>query len=264
MNNLVKIFENQEVKVKTDKGVMLYNLACTAKVCGLVRNDKGYQYVRWSDIKDKLKFIGKNCFDESPSKEIKYILEEIENTDDRNSIYMSSWLSKRLATECHSEKAMRYKNFLVTLDESREKVQEKSQLINLELVQNTVQAIVPTIATEIVKQFAPVISETKNQVNTISKLMYDQSAIYDQDREDLKSLIGLRAVNTKRLTDKLKEKLYEIYGFNVTGNNEVYIKVKKKVFKYFKVIKWEDIPVAKYSTVDAFIDGLEKSDIGIG
>jgi hypothetical protein len=36
---------------------------------------------------------------------------------------------------------------------------------------------------------------------------------------------------------------------------------KKKVFKHFKVIKWEDIPVTKYNAVDAFIDGLEKDEL---
>ncbi len=269
--NTVKIFENQEIKIETDKGEVLINLASTAKVCGLVgvsTKDGGkYNFVRWSRVKEKLTTIYQSieCGKSSLPriiKEINYILDEIENTDDRNTIYMSTWLSKRLALECHSEKAMRYKTFLVTLDESREDNQAEYSTESVVLAQNIVQAIIPTMATEIINQFTPMITETKRQINNMSRLMYDQSTIYDQDREELKDLIGLRAVNTKRLTDKLKEKLTDIYGFSVTASSNLYVLAKSKVFRCFQVIKWEDIPVTKYNTVDAFIDAFEKSDIG--
>lgn len=39
-NVQIELFEGQEVKVKTDQGVELFNLANTAKCCGLVIRDK--------------------------------------------------------------------------------------------------------------------------------------------------------------------------------------------------------------------------------
>lgn len=243
------MFEGQEVKVKTDKGVTLINLVCTAKSCGLIREDRGYSKVRWVDIKNKLKLIGNNCVDEPSSKEIHYILDEIENTDDRNTIYMSSWLSKRLALECHSDRAMRYKNFLVTLDEAR----DNGQLQMNNGVLQVLSTSLPTL-NQVLTNLVPAMNNIENQVNNMSKLMYDQSVIYDQDREDLKSLIGFRAVNTKRLSDKLKEELSEKLGVTVTANTNAYIKAKGKIFKEFGVVKWEDIPANKYNAVHAFIE----------
>lgn len=137
MSKEIKLFEGQEVSVTTDKGVKLINLSNTAKVCGLIikDNSRNTERIAWKgkgSVFDKLikinESLSKSECEEITSQEnyskyqeeITYILDEIENTDDRNSIYMSSWLSKRLAIECHSEKANRFKNWLVTLDEARE------------------------------------------------------------------------------------------------------------------------------------------------
>ena len=184
-------------------------------------------------------------------EEITYILDEIENADDRNSIYMSSWLSKRLALECHSEKANRYKNFLVSLDEARENGKLPMNTETLQALQTSLPAL-----TELLTCLVPAIGEVKNQVNNMAGLIHDQTVIYDQDREDLKSLIGFRAINTKRLSGKLKEKLSDELGTNITASNYQYIKAKEQIFKMFGVIKWEDIPANKYNAVYAFIDGM--------
>ena len=42
-------------------------------------------------------------------QEISYVLDEIENINNRNTIYISTWLAKRLAVECHSKKANEFK-----------------------------------------------------------------------------------------------------------------------------------------------------------
>ena len=122
MSKEIQLFEGQEVKVKTDEGTTLINLVHVAKCCGLTREQNGYLKIRWTNkgVTEKLNLIKSTDVDKKILEEIAYILDEIENTDDRNSIYMSSWLSKRLAIECHSEKANRFKNWLVSLDEARE------------------------------------------------------------------------------------------------------------------------------------------------
>ncbi|CAG9706451.1 hypothetical protein [Clostridium neonatale] len=123
MNNQIQLFEGQRVKVKTDEGTTLINLVHVAKCCGIIKRKNEVDYIRWNGkggVVEKITNLSSEVSEPKIKDEITYILEEIENTDDRNSIYMSSWLSKRLAIECHSEKANRFKNWLVSLDEARE------------------------------------------------------------------------------------------------------------------------------------------------
>ena len=137
MNKEIQLFEGQQVKVKTDEGTTLINLVHVAKCCGLTREQNGYLKIRWTNkgVTEKLNLIKSTDVDKKVLEEITYILDEIENTDDRNSIYMSSWLSKRLAIECHSEKANRFKNWLVSLDEARENGEfEKIKDTNINMI----------------------------------------------------------------------------------------------------------------------------------
>lgn len=265
MNSQITKFEGQDIKVKTDRGITLINLVCTARICGMTfisaKVGRNYETVRWNRIKEKLKLISKSTnLDKQYLAEINYILKEIENTDDRNLIYMSTWTTKRLALECHSQTAMRYKNFLVTLDENREKEDMNNGVL---MVGQIVNQIIPTLTEQLALQVVPVITEAKNQVNNMAKLMHDQADIYDQDRKELMELMGMKSANIKKLTDKLKSKINSLYGFTPMADHHVYIKAKNKVFNQFDVIKWEDISTTKYNEVYAYIDGFEKNDLGI-
>jgi hypothetical protein len=90
--------------------------------------------------------------------------------------------------------------------------------------------------------------------------MRAQADIYSQEREDMKSMIGLRSINVRRLTDKLKSKLSDVYGFTPNTSHHIYKKAKSKVFNRFNVLKWEDIPVTEFNAVDAYIDEFSKDD----
>ena len=100
-NQLEKIlqFEGQEIKVITDKGVEMFNLANSAKVIGLTKKSgNGTEIVNWksgtSNVFIKLKSIC-SCGIDIPLQyleELNQILEDIDNVDDRNSIYMSRYL----------------------------------------------------------------------------------------------------------------------------------------------------------------------------
>ncbi|ACA54154.1 hypothetical protein FDC45_13120 [Clostridium botulinum] len=242
----ITTFEGQEVRVKTDKGVTLINLVCTAKACGLTRiANSGNEVVRWTSkgITEKLNLIRATDVERKYSEEIQYILDEIENTDDRNTIYMSSWLSKRLALECHSEKAMRYKNFLVTLDEARKQgqLQPVSQGTILQLAQG-------------MQMIGQVVQDIQTAMTNIETYVKDSIQSKDLQIEKTMNLIGFRSINTKRLSDKLKEQLSEHLGVAVNASSNVYRRTKGKIFKEFKVVKWEDIPVSKYNAVHAFIE----------
>ena len=253
MNKLTRIFEGQTVKVTTDKGVTLINLIHTAKCCGLVRKgNTGLIKIRWDDIKKKLHLIINNLKVESSTPNIKQeidrTLDEIENTDDRNSIYMSSWLSKRLAIECHSERAMKYKNFLVTMDEERE--------IGESVAVNPINNETVLELAKYMQGIGTVVQGMQTAMINIETYVKDSIQSKDLQIEQTMKLIGLRAVNTKRASDKLKEMLSEREGMYINANNPKYVQAKKKIFKQFKVVKWEDIPVQQYNAVDAYIEEL--------
>ena len=257
MNKVVQ-FEGQEVKVITDEGKVLINLVATAKACGLIELKNNKEYVSWKSrggIVSKInKILSGNCTKEIQG-EIKYTLEEIENTDDRNSIYTSSWLAKRIAMECHSDKAMQYKNFLATLDEQREQ-----SLINtnsddmVNMVTNTINAIIP----QIIQQFVPMMQENKKQIEQSRALLVNQANIYDEDRDNLRTLVGMKSANVTYLTKKLKMVLSDFLGEQIYANDDLYRESKFRILDKFNVGKWEDIPVNKlddlYKTIENAVD----------
>lgn len=265
MNEQLVLFENQEVKIRTENGTELFNLANSSRVCGLCRKDDGR--ITWKgnrSVYDKIAKIREtlvksagaaNAAEQKYTEEIDYILNEIENTDDRNSIYMSRYLTSMLAMECHNEKATQYKSWLAKLDEkySNGELQVSNQQV-AQLISTTVQGIVPIMVTEITKQFAPMLGDSKKQVDTMVGLMHDQAIIYEEERNELKGLIGFHSVNTTRIVNTIKDKLSEELGYNVMANNPNFQKVKKAIFKEFKVFKWEDISVCNYSRIFAFTD----------
>lgn len=250
MNN-IKLFEGQEVKVKTDKGVTLINLVHVAKCCGLTKIAKSRnEVVQWKNgdkgVFGKLEKLRATKVAQEYFKEINYILDEIENTDDRNSIYMSSWLSKRLALECHSERANRFKNFLVTLDEER----EKGNLVNIEQTEQI------AYLAENMQMMGQVVQGLQSFTLGLKEYVQDSIQAKDNQIDKAMSLIGIRNKNVRRLSEKLKESLCKKCGRFLNASSIEYQNAKLKVFKEFKVDKWEDISVTQYNAVEAFIEEM--------
>ena len=88
-------FEGQEIKVITDKGVEMFNLANSAKVIGLTKKSgNGTEIVNWksgnSNVFSKLKSIYSCGTDVPPQylEELNQILEDIDNVDDRKTIFV--------------------------------------------------------------------------------------------------------------------------------------------------------------------------------
>jgi len=120
----------------------------------------------------------------------------------------------------------------------------------VDLVQATITNIVPLIANEMGK----LVLQSQEKIDQSIEMLHNQSVIYDADRENLKDLIGFHSVNTTRIVKTIKEALSDKLGYKVYANTEIFQKVKKVVFKEFEVVKWEDVPVEKYSRVFAFVD----------
>lgn len=246
-NEQLLLFEGQEVKVKTDQGETLINLVHTAKCCGLTQlGNSGKPKVRWSNLKTKLISISSGDTNLTPQyiDEIHYILEEIDNTDDRNSIYMSSWLSRRLAMECQSDKAKQYKNFLATLDEkySNEELQNNNQLQQLNSMASQISLVANTMS-QIGQAFTGLEQYVRNSIQ-----------VKDLQIDEIKTLVGFRSSNTKRIVNEIKDKLSEKLGKTIYATSPIYKNIKEDIFREFKVIKYEDIPVTKYNAVYAYLD----------
>ena len=250
-------FEGQEIKVITDKGVELFNLANSARVLGITTNgSNGNLKIRWKTkgISEKLLKI-KECTDvhQQYIDEINYILSEIEETDDRNSIYMSRYLTSRLAMECHSDKANKYKDWLARLDLSYSKgelIVSQQDLTNL--VSNTMNNILPTMIKSITEQFSPILNETRKQV--------------EEAKEQVKSMnekLGMRNRNTQVIGKRLINRECEFYGKRIWGSSLEHKFNKNKLFNHFKVLSLDDIPIIKFEEVCDYIDTMELTPVEI-
>lgn len=255
-NGLEKIlnFEGQEIKVKTDQGVELFNLANSARVLGLTIKDKkrGTERPMWKggrSIFEKLTKIKANLKEmeceanasHQYMEEINYVLDEIENGEDRNAIYMSRYLTSLLAMECNSPKATEYKSWLAKLDENYSK--------------GTLDQINPLQQLSVLNQsMVGFMNNLSGVLNNIETYVKDSINVKDTQIDAISDLIGVRDINVKKLTKTLKEKVQASLGRKVWSNNPDFIEAKEKVFARFDVTAWEQIPAKKYDEVKEYIE----------
>lgn len=273
MKEIVQIFEGQEVKVKTDKGITMINLSHSARVCGLITIAKsGNEVVRWKSrgVADKLNSIRCTDVQQQYIEEIDYILDEIENADDRNSIFMSSWLTKRMAMECNSTKAMEYKNFLATLDEKKDELFNNNGL-DMQQVMILAQSM-QTIG-NVVQSMQQSMMTYQNRIQTLvqdsiqSKDLQIEQVVEENNKtqQNLNRAIDnitLSSRNTKNLSECLKDKLSDLTGNKIMATDDIYIKNKFKLFRKYKVNRWEQIPTIKINNVYADIQALSNDEVG--
>ena len=94
-------------------------------------------------------------------------------------------------------------------------------------------------------------------IGGLKEYVQDSIQVKDKQIDDIANMVGLRSKNKQSLISNLKLTLQEKYNlFSINSNMEVYQKAKSKIFKEFKVYKWEDIPVTKYNAVEAFIENM--------
>jgi hypothetical protein len=247
-DKITKMFQNQEVKVIINKEGTMYNLACTARICGLTTVAKsGNAVVRWSRIKDKLTLIRQNLGIQlsdlnvdKVKKEINRILDDIENIDDRNSIYMSSWLSKRLAIECHSDKAMKYKDYLVTLDEDFQSGKLFNQSDNtLELVNQQIGLMN--------KQVGGVIKEVQTLKQDVTDIK-ENSPLYNIECKEIQSLV--RKVGVKSLGG------HEAPAYKDNSlRGKIYSDIQRQLKREFNVRRYEAIKRCQLGKAREIIEG---------
>ena len=260
-NKLEKVlqFEGQDIKVITDKGETLYNLVETAKILGITKNNKNKIVVNWktgnSNLVSKLNSISNTIYSGGNNgstqyiEEINYVLEEIDNCEDRKLIFISSWLSKRLAMECKNDKAMRYKNFLATLDEKFSK--GELQPNNNPLMQFGDMAQQMSIMANTMQQ----IGQAFNGMQTFVR---DSIVAKDNQLDEMRSLIGMYSRNVSDLAKKLKQKVKEKYNKeHIWATSSEYIFEKEKLFREFNVTKWESISLIKFGEVENYIKNIK-------
>lgn len=105
------------------------------------------------------------------------------------------------------------------------------------------------------QMMAQVVQGIQSAIGGIQTYVQDSIQAKDKQIEDIANLVGMRSKNICSLTGALKKIIATKYGvFNVNSSMDIYKRAKNKVFKEFNVVKWEDIPVCKYSAVQAFIE----------
>lgn len=115
--------------------------------------------------------------------------------------------------------------------------------------------LVPTVSLTVeAKQAIQVAEELTRFTGKIQEFLQDNIQV---QVNEIKDLIGMRDRNTKSLTGKLKEELFKAYNRTIPASHYLYTKAKGKVFREFKVTKWEEIPVGKYNAVFAYIENME-------
>lgn len=88
----------------------------------------------------------------------------------------------------------------------------------------------------------------------IQEYVKDSIQAKDYQIDQVMDLVGIRSKNKHRLVSKLKDTLLEKYGESVQASDIRFKNAKNKVFKEFKVYKWEDISAKQYNSVEAFIE----------
>lgn len=103
-------------------------------------------------------------------------------------------------------------------------------------------------------QMGQVVQGILQSIGTIQTYVQDSIQAKDSQIDKAMSLIGLRSKNVSSLIAKLKEELYKRNGEVVQANDIEYLKAKNKIFREFKVTKWEEIPIGEYNAVHSFIE----------
>ena len=249
-------FEGNEIKVKTDKGVELFNLANSARVLGLTRkdNNRNTERIRWTgnaSVKEKLNIVCGTDMPQQYIEELNQLLIDIDEIDDRNNLFMSRYLTSRLAMKCNNEKANKYQDWLAKLDLSYSKGElTLSQQDLSNLVSNTVNNIIPSLVKSVTEQFIPIINETEKQIKEAKEQV-----------KQMNEKLGMRNRNTQIIGKRLINRECEFYGRRIWGNSLKHRLNKTKLFNHFRVLSLDDISINRFDEVCDYVDSMELIDI---
>lgn len=200
----------------------------------------------------------------------KHILESIRNLVDENSAVKSMFIESQF-----ENRGKMYPEYLITRDgfsllvmgftgskalqwklkyiEAFNKMEQTIknpflQMQNLDLANQMMNIAQGTY------QMGQVVQGLLQSIGTIQTYVQDSIQAKDHQIDKAMRLIGLRSKNVSSLISKLKEELYKRNGIVIQANDIEYLKAKNKIFKEFKVTKWEEIPIGKYNAVHSFIE----------
>jgi prophage antirepressor-like protein len=243
MENKLMMFENHEVEIFEYKGRFLFNPKHVADCLDIADVNSS---IRNFNEKQVIKLKNSDMYDMQ--------IRKLNNAGEK---FLTESGVYKLIFKSHKEEAEKFQDWVTdeVLPSLRKndtyEITTNSVNDNLtSLVQSTIANIIPLIANEMGK----LVLQSQEKIDQSIEMLHNQSVIYDDDREELKNLIGFRSVNTKRIVNTTKDMLSEKLGYNVMATSLIFQKVKKEIFREFQVIKWEDIAVQKYSRVFAFVD----------
>lgn len=206
--------------------------------------------MRHPELLRKIEGINKD-FRERKIAFSKYWEESSYKVDGNNRTYKNFLITKR-GCEFLAHKTTGTKGNLFTDRYMDRFEQMKQQLINpienLDLANQMMNIMQNT------QMMAQVVQGLNQGMGYIQQYVQDSIQAKDHQIDKAMSLIGLRSKNVSSLISKLKEEFYKRNGEMVQANDIEYLKAKNKIFKEFKVTKWEEIPIGKYNAVHSFIE----------
>ena len=167
--------------------------------------------------------------------------------------------------ECNSEKAMQYKNFLATLDES---ISENKSLFNeksVELLSYSLNTIIPSIENKLdsLLIITKDVLEKNNQIlKENNKLIKTQKLLCNNNTNKIISNSNCGTINSKYFIDKLKNILSAQTNRKITGNDMLYNEAKFRLFEHYNCSKWNDLlklnPVEVCNTINNIAELFKK------
>lgn len=265
-NNLItKQFENSNVEIILDEnGNPLFELYSTGMSLGqVVKNGKGVLYPNKSRIDKNIE-----------NAEIKPCLRNANK-------YLNEEMLYDFMLECKTDKCKPFRKWVTSevLPSIRKNgvYSSNNQLYNIQtqqinLLMTNFQQMALGMA-ELTKVMGDGLESVKQETMEViqDSIKSKDNQIDEIIEENTKTQLNLnRAIdnitlssrNTRNLSECLKEKLSDLTGDKVMATDDIYIKNKFKLFRKYKVNRWEQIPTIKINNVYADIQALSNDEVG--
>lgn len=142
-----------------------------------------------------------------------------------------------------------------------------SEMINAmmpTLIQNTIQSTMLAMNTVLEKHSEQMLSrlnEAEKGYIEAKNIITEQEIKHIRQIQETRELIGFKTKNTFGVSNLLKTKISDIKGYTIRANEDYHYQLaKQRLFKKYKVNKWEDMPIDKFNDIHADIDSIEDLD----
>lgn len=103
--------------------------------------------------------------------------------------------------------------------------------------------------------------EIKREMIDTRNIITEQEIKHEQQIKQTRELIGFKSKNTNGVMQLLKTKISDLKGYTITARGDYHYQLaKQRLFEKYRVYKWEDLQIDRYSEIHADIDSIEDLD----